>query len=138
MTFFRQIWKMESLKDMFETMGYSGREAFLAYMDNQGHDTGKLYDDLQNAIATVYRDKEQKFIDLAEKQSISVEHLFEMVRFDFVLDSKLNVYLMEVNMSPNLSTYKNPKNKLLYQHTVYSMLNLVGVAGGIKDYITFG
>merc|ERR1712112_808703 len=34
-----------------------------------------------------------------------------MVRFDFVIDSELNVYLMEANMSPNLSSAHFPPNK---------------------------
>ena len=50
---------------------------------------------------------------------------FEMVRFDFVLDSKLNVYLMEVNMSPNLSTKHFSGNRLLYEQVIYNFLRLV-------------
>ena len=53
---------------------------------------------------------------------------FEMVRFDFVLDQELNVYLMEVNMSPNLSSAHFYANRLLYEQVVYGMLSVVGVA----------
>ncbi len=38
-----------------------------------------------------------------------------LFRFDFVLDSKLNLYLMEANMSPNLSTGHFTLNRLLYE-----------------------
>ena len=51
-----------------------------------------------------------------------------MVRFDFVLDKELNVYLMEVNMSPNLSSGHFYRNRLLYEQVVYGLLSLVGVA----------
>ena len=50
-----------------------------------------------------------------------------MVRFDFVLDSNLKVYLMEVNMSPNLSTKHFSGNRLLYEQVIYNFLRLVGI-----------
>ena len=57
-----------------------------------------------------------------------------MVRFDFVLDSKLNVYLMEVNMSPNLSTKHFSGNRLLYEQVIYNFLRLVGIGRpGLKS-----
>lgn len=52
---------------------------------------------------------------------------FELVRFDFVLDKDLNVYLMEVNMSPNLSSAHFYANRLLYEHVMYGLLSVVGV-----------
>ena len=53
-----------------------------------------------------------------------------MVRFDFVLDSNLDVYLMEANMSPNLSTKHFAMNRLLYEQVIYSLLRLTGVLRG--------
>lgn len=50
-----------------------------------------------------------------------------MVRFDFTLDTDLNVYLMEANMSPNLASSKYPANKLLYDQVLFSLYSLVGV-----------
>ena len=44
-----------------------------------------------------------------------------MVRFDFALDEDLNVYLMEANMSPNLSSNHFAPNKLLYEQVVRDM-----------------
>jgi len=52
------------------------------------------------------------------------------VRFDFVLDAKLNLYLMEVNMSPNLSSKHFALNRLLYEQVLYSLLRLNGVLRG--------
>jgi tubulin monoglycylase TTLL15 len=54
-------------------------------------------------VVQVFVKKEPKLIDAAAKWG-GTEHFFEMMRFDFVLDDKLNVYLMEANMSPNLSS----------------------------------
>lgn len=58
-----------------------------------------------------------------------------MVRFDFILDSKMRLYLLEVNMSPNLSTGHFPPNKLLYEETLFGMLSVVGVARPVPNDI---
>lgn len=50
-----------------------------------------------------------------------------MMRFDLVIDDDLKVYLMEANMSPNLSSAHFLPNTLLYEQVIYNLLNLVGV-----------
>ena len=59
-----------------------------------------------------------------------------MVRFDFLVDEDLNVYLMEANMSPNLSSLHFAPNKLLYEQVIYNLLSLVGLTriDGITDW----
>lgn len=51
-----------------------------------------------------------------------------MMRFDFVVDEHLRVYLMEANMSPNLSSAHFPPNKLLFEQVIYNLLSVVAVA----------
>lgn len=58
-----------------------------------------------------------------------------MVRFDYVLDAKMNVYLMEVNMSPNLSTKHFVGNRLLYEQVIFNLLNLVGIARPVNSVV---
>ena len=60
-------------------------------------------------------------------------HFFEMVRFDFILDSKMRLYLLEANMSPNLSTGHFPQNKVLYEETLFGMLNVVGISRSVPN-----
>ena len=55
---------------------------------------------------------------------------FEMVRFDFVVGSNMQLYLMEANMSPNLSSKHFALNRRLYEQVVYSLLRLGGVVRG--------
>ena len=55
---------------------------------------------------------------------------FEMVRFDFVVGSNMQLYLMEANMSPNLSSKHFALNRRLYEQVVYSLLRLSGVVRG--------
>lgn len=54
-----------------------------------------------------------------------------MMRFDLIVDENLRVYLMEANMSPNLSSAHFPQNTLLYEQVIYNMLNLVGIGSAV-------
>lgn len=60
---------------------------------------------------------------------------FELVRFDFVLDENMNVYAMEVNMSPNLSSGHFTGNARLYRQVIYNTLSLVGISSK-TDHVT--
>lgn len=51
-----------------------------------------------------------------------------MVRFDFVVDEELNIYIMEANMSPNLSSNHFAPNKLLYEQVIFNVLSVAGIA----------
>lgn len=57
---------------------------------------------------------------------------FEMIRFDLIIDNDLRVYVMEANMSPNLSSAHFFQNTLLYEQVIYNMLNLVGVGSYLE------
>lgn len=55
-----------------------------------------------------------------------------MMRFDFVVDENLSVYLMEANMSPNLSSAHFPPNQLLFEQIIFNLLGLVGVGTRVR------
>lgn len=58
-------------------------------------------------------------------------NFFEMMRFDLIVDDNLRVYLMEANMSPNLSSAHFQQNTLLYEQVIFNMMNLVGIGTSI-------
>ncbi|KAK7482682.1 hypothetical protein BaRGS_00026091 [Batillaria attramentaria] len=121
------MWKVPSLSSLYQEKGFTFKETLIQYMKSKGLDYERVWKDMISVIQTVYSEKEHKIIQSASK-FISTHHFFELVRFDFVLDEKLNVYLMEVNMSPNLDSGHFPPNKRLYEHVLYNLLQLVGVA----------
>ena len=93
----------------------------------------KMWNTIYDIIRDVYTSKEKDYLKAINKYPHK-RAFFEMVRFDFVLDSKLNVYLMEVNMSPNLSTKHFSGNRLLYEQVIYNFLRLVGIGRpGLKS-----
>jgi tubulin monoglycylase TTLL15 len=66
----------------------------------------------------------------------SLNQFFEMVRFDFIVDDQLNVYLMEANMSPNLSSRHFPPNRLLYEQVLNSYFSLVGLTQFARQHLS--
>lgn len=58
---------------------------------------------------------------------------FELYRFDFILDNNLNLYLIEINQSPNV----NPSQKLyrdrrLFENLLFDCFTLLGIGSYIK------
>lgn len=64
-------------------------------------DATKIWDQLEDAIRVVCLEKESLIINLMKNYK-SKTNFFEMARFDFVVDSDLKVYIMEVSQSISL------------------------------------
>lgn len=106
------------------------KNALSAYLRSIGKDPNGLWSKIEESIAEVYTAK----VSLIEKLSSAFDtsrHFFEMVRFDYVVDEDLNIYLMEANMSPNLSSLHFGPNKLLYEQVIYNVLSLAGIASTV-------
>lgn len=125
-------WQMPSLKKYYNDMKFTHRESFFHYLRQKNDSVTKLVDQIQEAIISVYKSKEHSLIKSLSSYN-SGSNFFEMVRFDFVVDGNLNIYLMEVNMSPNLSTAHFSENRLLYEQVLFSMFSLTGIAKTVAD-----
>ena len=123
-------WEVPSFtKYMDEKAGFSFRDTLNAYIINSMKmDPNKMWDELYSTIVQVYQNTETHFAKAVRNYPHS-DAFFEMVRFDFVIDDQLNVYLMEANMSPNLSSAHFSANAGLYEEVVDALLRLVGVVG---------
>jgi len=122
-------WKIPSFSKYMKTLGFSFKDTLNTYIRGLGKDPQRIWDDMYSTITDVYLKHEDMFIK-AIKNYPHKDAFFEMVRFDFVLDEDLKVYLMEANMSPNLSSAHFPQNRLLYEQVVHSLMKLVGVVQG--------
>ena len=123
-------WEVPSFtKYMDDKAGFSFRDTLNAYITNSMKmDPNKMWDEIYNTIVEVYQNTETHFAK-AVRNYPHRDAFFEMVRFDFVIDDELNVYLMEANMSPNLSSAHFSANAGLYEEVVDALLRLVGVVG---------
>ncbi|GLH07195.1 Uncharacterized protein GBIM_12709 [Gryllus bimaculatus] len=126
------IWKVPSLKKYYVDKGFSMKDTFNAFVESQGKDPSTIWTQVNEAIRNIYLQKESK-IRQSTLHYQSSTNFFEMVRIDFVIDEDMNVFLMEANMSPNLSSAHYPPNQLLYEQVIFNTLALVGVAQRIKS-----
>lgn len=124
---YTQPWELPSLKTLWKKGKYSRKMLLNIYLKQQGKDVEKMGNDMYKAIAEVYLRKEPDMISAVSSYRSS-RNFFEMVRFDFILDADMKVWLMEVNMSPNLSSASHKENKLMYEQVIFNLLGLVGVA----------
>ncbi|CAH2090156.1 unnamed protein product [Euphydryas editha] len=125
-------WEVPSLARPYTALGFGMKEAFDHYAESKGKNTTRLWEDVQEAIVEVFLKKEYHIIE-ALKNYPSKDNFFEMMRFDLVIDEDLKVYLLEANMSPNLSAAHYPPNQLLYEQVLYNLFALVGVARNVKS-----
>ncbi|GFO03226.1 tubulin polyglutamylase ttll4-like [Plakobranchus ocellatus] len=124
---YRPMWLQPSFEDLYVDHEFSFKNSFNEYLRQNGKDYKSLWEKIYGAIRDVFLAKEKDLIKSVQKYR-SKRNFFEMVRFDFVIDENLNVFLMEANMSPNLSSDHFPPNERLYEHVIFNLLGLVGVA----------
>jgi len=132
---YKPTWEVPTLSKLYSDLKYTFKETLNAHIRSvKGQEAlDEMWSTIHEIIIKVYKNKEEDFVKAAKKYPHK-RAFFEMVRFDFVLDSKLNVYLMEVNMSPNLSTKHFSGNRLLYEQVIYNFLRLVGIGRpGLKS-----
>lgn len=120
------IWKVPSLKKYYVDYGFSMKETFDAYAKTKGQNPDKIWNKIYQAITSIVLDKEKKIAEFYNNYP-SKRNFFEMVRFDFILDEDLNVFVMEANMSPNLSSAHYPPNRLLYEQVLFNLFALIGI-----------
>ncbi|CAD0197651.1 unnamed protein product [Chrysodeixis includens] len=119
-------WEVPSMAHLYTALGNSMKESFDSYARSKGKDPAPMWEDIQKAIAEVFITKEHHIID-ALKAYASKDNFFELFRFDFIVDEDLKVYLLEANMSPNLSSRHFPQNELLYEQVLYHTMSLTGI-----------
>lgn len=111
-----------SLTDFDET--YNGKQALLNYFMRTRNPLALT---LEDSFVRIIRDVVNSHTYLMEKHTAELRQraelnergsdlkFFELVRFDFIIDQYLKVWLMEVNMSPNLNSGHFKENAVLYK-----------------------
>ncbi|XP_022114614.2 probable tubulin polyglutamylase ttll-15 [Pieris rapae] len=120
-------WEIPSLVHPYTSLGFGMKDAFDHYANSKGLDTENMWKEIQKAITEVFVKNEHYVIDALKKYN-SKDNFFEMMRFDLIVDENLKVYLLEANMSPNLSSAHFPQNQMLYEQLLYNLFSLTGVA----------
>nr|XP_016931409.2 probable tubulin polyglutamylase ttll-15 [Drosophila suzukii] len=118
-------WEVPSLRKYYNRFGGSMRTVFEAYVRDQGMDPAKIWPQVEHIIRTTIAAKEKDIVNILS--SYKTHNFFDLMRFDLFIDEDLKVFLMEANMSPNLSSAHFKPNSLLYEQVLYSVFNLVGI-----------
>ena len=126
---FRPIWKVPSLANLYKDYGYTRREIFNYHLRRHGKDPKDIWDKIYSISRSVILKHATSISKVVDRYQ-NPESFFELVRFDFIMDSDYKVYLMEINMSPNLSSSHYPDQALMYEQVIYNLLRLVNVARG--------
>lgn len=125
------VWKVSPLQQCFSKFNFTAKECLNNYLRMQGKNPEKIWLQIHEAIRDVYIRAEDAMIKAALKFG-NLRTYFELVRFDFVLDENLNVFLLEANMSPNLSSEHFPPNRLLYEQVVFNVFSLTGLTNFLR------
>ncbi|XP_058119655.1 probable tubulin polyglutamylase ttll-15 [Anopheles ziemanni] len=124
-------WEVPSLKQYYEKFGFGMKDSFDAYVRSTGQEPDVIWQQVEDAIRTLILKKEPLLAALLPRYA-NRKNFFEMMRFDLVVDKQLKVFLMEANMSPNLSSAHFKPNRLLYEQVIYNLFQLVGVGSSIR------
>ncbi|ODN04837.1 Tubulin polyglutamylase TTLL6 [Orchesella cincta] len=126
------LWKVPDLEKYYNDLGFGMRDSFDAWYASKGKSPESVWAQVESAIRTIYLSKETQLIESTKRfPPGNGRNFFEMVRFDFVIDDEGKVYIMEANMSPNLSSAHFPPNRLLYEQVLFNILGLVGVGTNV-------
>uniref|UniRef100_A0A182NCV4 Uncharacterized protein n=1 Tax=Anopheles dirus TaxID=7168 RepID=A0A182NCV4_9DIPT len=124
-------WEVPSLNQFYNKYGFGMRDSFDAYIRSTGRNPSTIWEQVEDAIRLLILKKEPSLTALLSRYA-NRRNFFEMMRFDLVVDNNLKVYLMEANMSPNLSSAHFKPNRLLYEQVIYNLFQLVGVGSSVR------
>jgi len=129
---YKPVWEMPSMKQYYQEMGFGMKESFNAYLKSLNRNAEEVWRQVDEALRSLLLSREMALMAAASRFPSS-RNFFEMVRVDFVIDHDLNVFIMEANMSPNLSSKHFAPNRLLYEQVIFNVLNLVGLVPVTKS-----
>ncbi|CAO1348344.1 unnamed protein product [Diamesa serratosioi] len=121
------VWEMPSLSNYINKLGYSFKKSIEIHLKSRGYNISSMWEQIDDAIVSLILQNEKHFISEL-KQFHSQHNFFELLRFDFIMDAEMNVYLMEVNMSPNLTptNEKFENYSLGYEQLIFNTMKTIG------------
>lgn len=121
-------YEMPSIKKIYDTYQYTIQSIFEKIIKDKGYSVEKFWSSIDDAMSSIILNSEDTIMEKVVRKNFSTHNFFEVVRFDFVLDEDLRPYVLEVNMSPNLTPAlkKFENNALIYEQLVYNTIKMIG------------
>ena len=107
------------------------RASFDAYVRDKGQDPTKIWEKAEEVIRYTVLSKVNNI--KAAWIPYPTHNFFELIRVDMIIDTNLNVHLIEINLSPNMYSWKFKHNHIVFEQALYNALRLVGVGSPIRD-----
>ncbi|GFS85013.1 RNA-directed DNA polymerase from mobile element jockey [Trichonephila clavipes] len=88
------VWEVPDLKFYYSELNYTGKESLNRYLESKGKSTKRIWYQINETIKNVYLETESNLKKSAMSLG-SLRNFFELVRFDFIIDEDLNIFLLE-------------------------------------------
>jgi len=112
------IWEITDIKPYYENK-IGMKRALFAYLSSIGINPKTLENTMENAIRDIWELQQPKIRKILKKYKNYPGQFFELFRMDWVIDEDANLFLLEVNMSPNLSSDHFQPNAHLYRYVIF-------------------
>lgn len=122
---------IDIIQNLYDKLGYRWRDSLSAYLTIAGRNTAYIWNQIDEAIGMAIVSK-QSDIKKVMAQYKSKRNFFELLRFDCLIDEDLNVFILEANISPKLTSERYGKNVLIYEQVLFNLFGLVGLADRIQ------
>jgi len=128
-----QIPFWDPVENFTERYGFTAQEALNQILKNQNYDVEKFWHLIDDAIVSVTLSKVEqiiRYVNLFQKMhNRGVGGLFELLRFDFIIDDQMRPRLMEINMSPTTSPTNKEDKRLqtVYDQLIYNTISILGL-----------
>jgi hypothetical protein len=138
----------------FVNRDYTYRDAFEAFMRGKGANLDEIWLKVEDLITQVVITKEKTIAEgVRNREPSTFFHLslifinfqidnfgtqkfshFELVRFDMMFNENFDIFLLEVNMSPNMqASQKISLHKYFFESVLYNLFNLIGVGASFEQ-----
>lgn len=96
------IWRIPTFHHSLSACKGSAACALRDHIRRDGFDDKRLWSSLHTIAASLVRSLRPTVLDSLRQLRLQHSHVFELFRFDFMVDERARPVLMEVNLSPNL------------------------------------
>lgn len=117
----------------FKQSNFSALDAFNHYLNSQGLDVVELWKQIDDAIVSVTLSKLSyiiRYTNLLHRNQKS-EH-FELLRFDFIIDSNMRAYLMEINMNPAPGIKSSEHHNFMFEQVLFNTISILGLSNRVE------
>ncbi|KAL3152926.1 Ttll-15p, variant 2 [Trebouxia sp. C0009 RCD-2024] len=118
-------WELPATKKHLDK-GLNYLQALQRVLKEQGHAVDDLVPQLKVLILELLLKMQPKLKGVSDGYTHGASSFFAMYRFDFMLDQHLRPYIMEVNLSPNLSSTRHQPLAGLFIKVLNDLVRLVG------------